>query len=127
MNSYLKAALVCLLIGLSVTCLAFYANAKDVTLEVEFSMDADAAVFVTEYQLLVERAPGSGVIEKVATMPVIDTNVRIWETQVFDIPPGKSLNWYLYSLDADGDLGKSPPYPYKIIGKPIIINIRRTN
>ena len=125
MNSYLKVALVCLLIGLSVTCLAFYANAKDATLEIEFQMDEAAAVTVVEYQLHVNKNPGELIITQVATMPVTDPTSRVWTADVFDIPPGRELAWYLHSVDASGEIGVSPAYMYKLIGNGIIINIRR--
>lgn len=119
-----------ILLLLLVFCYTNIAHAapKPVVLEIEFELDDTAADLVTEYQLHVEKVPGSAVIELIATMPVTDTTSRVVTTEeMIDIPYGKDLAYYLYAVYQDGGVGYSPASLFKIVGKPFIIRINRVN
>ncbi len=97
------------------------AYAKDAALEVEFSFDPDYPV--AEFRLLCETVPGSG--EQVLVATTADIEVRAWEVMVIDIPPGRTLDWYISAVDQDGDETYSPAYQFKLTGKPTILRIKR--
>ena len=104
-----------------------YAQAKDATLVIEFTPPSydDTVNTLAQYELHVNKNPGGLVIDKVATLDVSDPTVTEWEAEVFDIPPGQELAWYLHAVYASGDRGVSPAYMYRLLGNGIIIKIRR--
>jgi len=101
------------------------AQAADPELLIEFTMDPpEAAEFIVEYQLLVTKDPNVGPV-LIGTLPVTDSENMTWTATFYDIPMGKTLDYYLQSVDADGDRGFSPAFHFKLTGQAIIINIRR--
>ena len=97
------------------------AYAKDAELVIEFSFDPDYPV--QEFRLLCITVPGSAVQKLISH--TTDITTREWTTLVTDIPPGKTLDWYLAAVDVDGMETYSPAYKFKLTGRPTIIRIKR--
>ena len=57
-------------------------------------------------------------------MDVSDTATRIFDTPLFDLQPGKYIDFYLSALYTDGTENFSPAYAYKYTGKPVIFSIK---
>jgi hypothetical protein len=119
--------LVALLIGLLVWVLMrpCYAIAADPELLIEFAMDPpESAQYIVEYRLQVTKDSTIGP-ETIGTMIVTDPTVMEWTDTFYDIPMGKTLDYYMQSVDGDGDIGFSQAYPFKLTGKAVIIHIKR--
>jgi len=112
-----------LVVGLLTLFIANTSQAKDAALAVEFSYDKEFEPSITEFKLYCIKVPGSAIQEHVATLT--DVSSRVWSVPVIDIPPGKSLDYYLSAVDQDGDEHISPAYAFKLIGRPAIRNIRK--
>jgi hypothetical protein len=113
-----------LLVALMGLFAATFSQAADPQLEITFTMDAEAALFVKEYPLYIEKTPGVNTL--LGTLVNTDPTNMVWVDTFYDIPMGKTLNYYMGSVDVDGDAGLlSPPYPFKLTGKAVIIKIRR--
>jgi hypothetical protein len=124
MNGYLKAAIVSLAIFVFFSLILF-ARAADPELLIEFAMEPpEAAQYIVEYRLQVTKDSTVGP-EAIGILTVTDLTQMTWTDTFYDIPMGKTLDYYLQSVDADGDIGFSQAYPFKLTGKAIIINIRR--
>jgi hypothetical protein len=124
MNGHLKATIVSLAMFVFFS-LTLFARAADPELLIEFAMDPpEAAQYIVEYRLQVTKDSTVGP-ETIGILIVTDPTQMTWTDTFYDIPMGKTLDYYLQSVDADGDIGFSQAYPFKLTGKAIIINIRR--
>ena len=104
-----------------------WSHAKDADLEIVFSMESPETV--NYYELYCIKVPGSGVKDLVATLDstgsvIWDVEEAVWSIDVTDIPPGKTLDWYLHSIDMEGAIGYSPAYQFKLTGNPFLISIK---
>lgn len=110
-------------------CLFFVpsANAADPELQIDIQYTTDPdSIPVAEYRFYIERVPGSGTPEIVGSWPTVETGDLTWSGVFYDIPMGKTLNWYVDAVDSEGDAtALSPAFPFKLTGKAVIINIRR--
>jgi hypothetical protein len=112
---------------LMLICLLFAssAHAADPELLIEFAMDPpESAQYIVEYRLQVTKDSAIGP-ETIGTMIVTDPTVMEWTDTFYDIPMGKTLDYYMQSVDGDGDIGFSQAYPFKLTGKAVIIHIKR--
>lgn len=104
-------------------CFTNTARAKDTELQIEFEFDPEFNEFTSKFQLWCITVPGSANL--ILVDETTDVISRVWDTKVVDLPPGKSLDYYMYSVDLDGDKGISPAFSFKITGRPIIERIKR--
>lgn len=99
--------------------------ATDPQLLIEYAMEpAESISEVAEFRLYVIKVPGSGVKDLIGTW-LSDPLITEWTDTYYDLPIGKTLNYYLESVDKEGDTAMSPPYAFKITGQAVIISIRR--
>ena len=95
--------------ALIVLMMVFSANvtfAKDAELQVEFSFDPAFEVDLSGYKLYYTPVPGSGTMTFIQN--VGDTATRIFDTPVFDLQPGKNIDFYLSAVYSDGTENFSP-------------------
>lgn len=112
-------AFICIMLWMS------SARAADPELLIEYAMDPPESISqVVTFNLYVTKVPGSGSRDLIGTIPN-DPLVTEWQGVFYDIPMGKTLDYYLESIDGEGDSGWSPAYQFKLTGQAIIINMRR--
>lgn len=97
--------------------------AKDAQLQIEFTLDVDFEYEIAEYGVYVEAEGSPGSLVEVQT--VTDATVRIIDTPVIDLLPGRTTNIYVSARYTDGQEVMSDPFPWKFTGKPFIIRVNK--
>ncbi len=94
--------------------------AKEVKLQVDFTFESSIEVDIDKYILYFTYLSET----KQIIMDVTDLSSRTFDSIPLDLPVGKTINLYMSAIYKSGIESFSDPYPYKIIGKPTIINVR---
>jgi len=118
MNRFEKWAVALFLV--LVTATAVYA--KTVELQIEYGLDPAYEPFITEFRLYIEE-PGTDNRLLLATQPLV--NAREWTTPTIEVPPGRTMNYYLSAVYEDDAEEISPAYPFALRGKPTVIKMTR--
>ena len=106
-------------------CWAVDSFAADPELLIEYRMEPPETIEnIVGFNLHVIKVPGSGVKDLIGTIPN-DPLITEWQGIFYGIPMGKTLDYYLESIDTEGDSAFSPAYAFKLTGQAIIINIHR--
>jgi len=106
-----------LVLGLAVT-----AWAKNLSVQVQFSFDEEFEAGVSGYKLYYRQ---DGTDKKIYISTCLDVTARIFDSQLFDIPPGKVTDFYLSALNTDGTEDFSPVFPWRFTGSPLIKAIQK--
>lgn len=112
---------------ISVFCLFSVVNvslAKDVELQVQFDIDAEFEVEINEYVVYFEELTSLGTLVEAGRFT--DSTLRIVETGIIDLAPGKTTNIYVSAVYKTGEEVTSDSFPWKFTGKPFIIRVNKT-
>ncbi len=118
----MKRMMVAVLIVLVAWSVAY---AKDVDLDMEFSMDPLFLPYIDSYKLYSE-VPGSGNLVNVETFP--QTDVLVFQVTTLDLPPGQITNFYMSAVYGTGTSAiedMSLVKQFKYTGKPVWIRINK--
>lgn len=109
------------LVVLLILCVVASAWAKSVSVKVEFSYDPDFEQGLNKFSLYyLDETESTG---RIHVGDLTDVTQRIFDTPVFDLPPGKTSDFILVAVHNDGEEFASVIYPWKFTGKPAITNI----
>ena len=99
------------------------AAAKDVQLQIEWTIDTDFVIEISEFIVYIEAENAPGALVEVQR--VTDSGATVTDTPVIDMAPGKTANIYVSALYATGEEELSDPFPWKFTGKPFVIRVNK--
>ena len=96
--------------------------AKSLSLYTEFSFDTDFEPELTMFKLYHRDI---NTAEYILINEVTDVTARAFNTPVFDLPPGKTADFFLAAVYKDGTESLSPMFQWKFTGQPRINKLTR--
>ena len=96
---------------------------KDVNIQVDFGFDQEFEADVTEYILYYQYPLDSNTLVEITK--ITDVSARSFFPSTFDLPPGKTSNFYISATYDTGEMEYSDPYPWKFTGRPTIIDLKK--
>ena len=111
------------LVVLFIIAFATTAWGKMIDITVDFEYDPDFNADTQALRLYYQDPAQPDVL--ILVDETSDVTTRSWEVIPFDLPPGKTSDFFVSSVYTTGEEEMSPPYPFKFTGKPTIIDIRK--
>ena len=108
---------------LMVLALATTAFAKSLTVSIDFSFDPDFEPELSMFKVYYQNEVNPSIIFHVMDIP--DVSARSVNTPVFDLPPGRTSDFFVAAVYTSGEVEMSPPYAWKFTGRPTIIRVSR--